>query len=663
MAPGSRPPLAPALLVALLAAAPARAQVPLSLDRVPVPEPANLLRFVADRPAAIRLGKALFWDMQLGSDGLTACASCHFSAGTDDRTRNTLHPGRDGAFQVAGARVNEDVGLADFPFHQLADPDDRFSARLRSLDDIAGAQGVPKTLLRRLVPGSAEERGRPLRGGVFEHAARNVRQVTARNAPSVVNAVFNFVNFWDGRANHYFNGVNPFGIMDVEARVLEHVGGALVPRSLVADLATNPYALDNASLASQAVGPPPNDVEMSWSGRTWPEIGRKLLPLAPLAKQAVHPADGVLRTLRSPSGKGLATTYAAMVRAAFRAEWWSGPPTADGFAHAEANFSLFFGLAVQLYEATLVSDDTPFDRFLRGNAAALSPRQLAGMSTFFSDGASCMFCHAGPELTATTRTQLLAPGEPGLVELMAMADGLLANYDIGFYDIGVRPTGEDPGRGGRVTLGGRSLPLAFTSQWFEHSDPATGPLPFPPIAQPGCVNDPFADPPNLCPPAEHPVTRQAVDGAFKVPGLRNVELTGPYMHNGGMATLMQVVDFYVRGGDFHEENLATLDPIVAGIRGLVGAEERKQELVEFLLALTDERVRDERAPFDHPQLFVPDGHDLRIAGDPKRTRVLADRLREIPAVGAAGRGAQGLPPLRPYLAGEGVSSAEHHRGR
>ena len=65
-------------------------------------------------------------------------------------------------------------------------------------------------------------------------------------------------------------------------------------------------------------------------------------------------------------------------------------------------------------------------RFLRGNPTALTPRQLAGMNTFFSGGANCMFCHAGPELTAVTRTQLLAPGEPGMIELMAMADGLLA---------------------------------------------------------------------------------------------------------------------------------------------------------------------------------------------------------------------------------------------
>jgi hypothetical protein len=40
--------------------------------------------------------------------------------------------------------------------------------------------------------------------------------------------------------------------------------------------------------------------------------------------------------------------------------------------------------------------------------------------------------------------------------------------------------------------------------------------------------------------------------------------------------------------------------------------------------------------------------------------VLVDRLREIPAVGAAGRQAQGLPPIRPFLAPEGMSNAAFH---
>src|SRR4051794_34023519 len=84
--------------VALAGSPPALAAQPVSLDQVPVPEPKNLARFVKDKPTAIRLGKALFWDMQVGSDGLTACASCHFHAGTDDRTRNTLNPGANGSF-------------------------------------------------------------------------------------------------------------------------------------------------------------------------------------------------------------------------------------------------------------------------------------------------------------------------------------------------------------------------------------------------------------------------------------------------------------------------------------------------------------------------------------------------------------------------------------
>src|SRR5262249_59643231 len=97
-------------------------------------------------------------------------------------------------------------------------------------------------------------------------------------------------------------------------------------------------------------------------------------------------------------------------------------------------------------------------------------------------------------------------------------------------------------------------------------------------------------------------------GAFKVPGLRNVELTGPYFHNGGEATLHQVILFYERQGDFGVENAQQLDPDAARVQF---TEDEELGLVEFLLSLTDDRVRDEQAPFDHPQLSVPNGH----AGD------------------------------------------------
>ena len=72
-----------------------------SLKTVPTPEPANLNQFLKTdlngavsqdaRTAAIALGKALFWDSAVGSDG-TACATCHFNAGADSRSKNQLDP-------------------------------------------------------------------------------------------------------------------------------------------------------------------------------------------------------------------------------------------------------------------------------------------------------------------------------------------------------------------------------------------------------------------------------------------------------------------------------------------------------------------------------------------------------------------------------------------
>src|SRR4028118_769172 len=68
--------------VAILAGHTASAQVPprpsnplASLKTVPVPEPSNLGEFVKNKTAAIALGKALFWDTQVGSNGNQACAT------------------------------------------------------------------------------------------------------------------------------------------------------------------------------------------------------------------------------------------------------------------------------------------------------------------------------------------------------------------------------------------------------------------------------------------------------------------------------------------------------------------------------------------------------------------------------------------------------------
>src|SRR5207248_7730807 len=88
------------LLVLLTASGGAMAMLqsslPPPLRSVPVPEPDHLDQFVADKEAAIRLGKALFWDMQVGGDGVQACGSCHFHAGADGRLKNQLNPDLNG---------------------------------------------------------------------------------------------------------------------------------------------------------------------------------------------------------------------------------------------------------------------------------------------------------------------------------------------------------------------------------------------------------------------------------------------------------------------------------------------------------------------------------------------------------------------------------------
>jgi hypothetical protein len=95
-------------------------------------------------------------------------------------------------------------------------------------------------------------------------------------------------------ANHYFNGVNPFGDLDPTARVWK-TSTTGVPQKVQ-------ILLNNAALASQAVGPANSHVEMSWNGRNFPELGRKLLALRPLADQQVAVDDSVLGRYRDPSG-------------------------------------------------------------------------------------------------------------------------------------------------------------------------------------------------------------------------------------------------------------------------------------------------------------------------------------------------------------------------
>ncbi|GAB4582068.1 MAG: hypothetical protein Fur0022_48210 [Anaerolineales bacterium] len=77
---------------------------------------------------------------------------------------------------------------------------------------------------------------------------------------------------------------------------------------------------------------------------------------------------------------------------------------------------------------------------------------------------------------------------------------------------------------------------------------------------------------------------EASTQAFKVPSLRNVALSAPYMHNGSLATLEEVVEFYAEGGGT-AHGVEGVDPFVLGF---TMTEQEKADLVAFLYALTDE---------------------------------------------------------------------------
>lgn len=636
-----------------------------SLKTLPVPGPMNLEEFVKDRRQAQILGKALFWDMQVGSDGVTSCATCHFHAGADTRVTNTLAPsllrvdesGHPAPVTVVDGGANRTLKTSDFPFHRLSNPNDRHSQVLSDSAHIAGSQGVTKERFGGVYPRRSEEVRDLVPDSAYQVSGVNTRRVAPRNTPSVINAVYFLRNFWDGRAQDVFNGVNPFGTRDPNAFVIQ----ATTPDTMQ----EVQVRLKCSSLASQAVGPPLSDVEMSAAGRSFADIGKKVLALRPLAKQTVHAEDSLLGELLHPSGKGLSIqTYFDLVKAAFHPKWWQGmhwvdvtstgapavvaapaSPGARQYNHASWNFALFFGIAIQMYESTLVSNDAPFDRYAEGNDGALTPQQKWGLN-LFKGKAKCVSCHNGPEFSAATVSKLndleiAVAGDP-LIKLpgtrgarasvperiermvfaslppVADASGMVNTtghhvvYDNGFYNIGVRPTHEDLGVGANDPFGN---PLS-ESRLFYAGRLQELELPLPIFA----VDQHYAP---------------SADGSFKTPSLRNVELTAPYFHNGGQLTLKQVVDFYNRGGDFRDNNIADV-PVDITELGLTPAE--KEAIIAFLYSLTDPRVKYERAPFDHPQLLVPNGHPVNADGS-VQTDARGQALtifQEIPAVGRKG---------------------------
>lgn len=358
-----------------------------------------------------QLGKALFWDMQVGGDGIQSCASCHFHAGADNRRTNQVNPhgpnaGNDagethdllggpngslslnqylpatrpnrgllaseGAVRNAGSSADAADGA---PGAQGSKP----SATL-DINDIVSSQGVRAGSFLGVSGSRVDSHTLATSDPGFDlGAGQTARRVPGRNSPSVINAVYNLRNFWDGRAEAFFNGVNPLGFRDPDARVKAYVNSTLVSETL---------RIPFSSLASQAVGPIGSDVEMAFSGRANRDLGRKLLAggVVPLAGQRVSCSDSLLATLTDCSADGtsnrgltLAGGYAAWIDEIFDPRFTAAVcvdgngqaatcGTAGAYSLKEYNFALFFGLAVQAYEASLTTEQTMVDLLVGGVA-------------------------------------------------------------------------------------------------------------------------------------------------------------------------------------------------------------------------------------------------------------------------------------------------------
>lgn len=193
------------------------------------------------------------------------------------------------------------------------------------------------------------------------------------------------------------------------------------------------------------------------------------------------------------------------------------------------------GRALAAFERTLVFIDAPFDRFLRGEVKAISKDARAGWA-LFNGKARCNTCH-----------QISSSSPVGT--------------DNRFHNIGVSARHQN-----FVKLADEALAALKK----DSSDAAV---------------DRLALETDLSELGRFVVTRNRADiGAFKTSQLRNVGVSGPYMHDGSMTTLWDVMDHYNKGG----EPNPYLD---GGIEPLALSEREVDQLVAFMFSLTDYRLR------------------------------------------------------------------------
>ena len=192
--------------------------------------------------------------------------------------------------------------------------------------------------------------------------------------------------------------------------------------------------------------------------------------------------------------------------------------------------------AIAAFERTLVQRDTPFDRYMKGDKAALSPKAKQGLA-LFQGNAGCIQCHNDPLLTDQKYYNLGVPENPGFEEdPLKQITFRYEQYAKGVHEEIYRKTKTDLG-------------LFYMAK------------------------------------------RQTDMSKFRTPSLRYTKYTAPYMHNGVFFTLEEVVDFYNNGGGEDQAlknfGLATK---TKKLKMLNLTDEEKEALVAFLESLSGEEI-------------------------------------------------------------------------
>ena len=273
------------------------------------------------------------------------------------------------------------------------------------------------------------------------------------------------------------------------------------------------------------------------------------------------------------------------------------PEYVDGFKRVFGREITYDDLAraIAAFERTQYSGNARFDRFIAGDSKALSAEEKRGWALFNGKG-RCNTCHAGNAVNPLFSDQK-------------------------FHNIGIAAHKQD-----FVDLAVEALKVVRTGDAKQIDELA--------------LQTKFSELGRFL------VTKQENDiGAFKTPTLRNVGVTGPFMHDGSQATLWDVVDHYNKGG--------TANPFLDGGMQRLGMTDREvDELVAFLFALTSDdlkalerseldrqrKARNKRPEKDADQALGKKGHMGDVAPDPDLAKKDPANIGEWGPTGATGGG-------------------------